>query len=311
MAYFSKALGPRNLAKSAYEKELMAVDLAIQHWRPYLLGRKFVVSTDQKSLKEFLHQKIVTGDQQNWASKLLGYNFEIVYKPGKLNQGADALSRVCETWEIRSLISYPLWDDISVIKEENQRDTQLSKIITDILHDPQAHPGYSMYQGVLLYQDRLVISSVSSLIPKLLQEFHNTPQGGHSGFLRTYRRLAANLYWRGMKNSIQEFVKGCDVCQRHKYLASSPAGLLQPLPIPERVWEDVSLDFITGLPRSKGFEAIFVVVDRLTKYSHFIPLKHPYTARSVAEHFTKEVIRLHGIPSSIISDRDPLFVSHF
>ncbi|MCI14640.1 polyprotein-like, partial [Trifolium medium] len=92
-----------------------------------------------------------------------------------------------------------------------------------------------------------------------------------------------------MKGVVQEFVRNCDVCQRQKYLATSPGGLLQPLPIPERIWEDISMDFITGLPKSKGYEAIFVVVDRLSKYSHFIPLKHPYTARSLAEVFSKEV----------------------
>jgi hypothetical protein len=149
------------------------------------------------------------------------------------------------------------------------------------------------------------------LIPTLLKEFHSTPQGGHSGFYKTYRRLAANVYWIGMKGAVQEFVRSCDICQRQKYLASSPGGLLQPLPIPERIWDDISMDFITGLPKSKGFEAIFVVVDRLSKYCHFIPLKHPYTARSLADTFCKEIVRLHGIPLTIVSDRDPIFMSHF
>lgn len=149
------------------------------------------------------------------------------------------------------------------------------------------------------------------MIPTLLKEFHSTPQGGHSGFYKTYRRLAANVYWVGMKGVVQEFVRSCDVCQRRKYLASSPGGLLQPLPIPERIWEDISMDFITGLPKSKGYEAIFVVVDRLSKYCHFIPLKHPYIARSLAEIFSKEVVKLHGIPMSIVSDRDPIFMSNF
>lgn len=103
----------------------------------------------------------------------------------------------------------------------------------------------------------------------------------------------------------------CDVCQRQKYLAIAPGGLLQPLNIPEKIWEEISMDFITGLPKSKGFDAIFVVVDRLSKYSHFIPLKHPYTARMVAEIFVKEIVRLHGVPTSIVSDRDPIFISNF
>ncbi|PNY11636.1 transposon Ty3 gag-pol polyprotein [Trifolium pratense] len=226
----------------------MAVVMAIQHWRPYLLGKRFVVSTDQKSLKQLLEQKIVTAEQQNWAAKLLGYNFEIRYKPGKENRGADALSRMGEGSTLQTLISYPV---------------------------------------------------KSTLIAKLLQEFHTTPQGGHSGFYRTYRRIAANLYWLGMKNVVQEFVIACDICQRQKYLAASPGGLLQPLTIPNRIWEDISIDFIMGLPKSRGFEAILVVVDRLSKYCHFIPLKHPYTACTVAEIFTKEVVRLHGVPASI------------
>lgn len=101
------------------------------------------------------------------------------------------------------------------------------------------------------------------------------------------------------------------MCQRQKYAATTPGGLLQPLPIPNAIWEDLSLDFITGLPKSKGHEAVLVVVDRLSKYSHFILLKHPYTAKSIAELFVKEIVRLHGIPKTLISDRDPLFVSNF
>jgi hypothetical protein len=114
-----------------------------------------------------------------------------------------------------------------------------------------------------------------------------------------------------MKGTIQEFVRNCDVFQRQKYMATSPGGLLQPQPIPEQIWEDISIDFITGLRKSKGCEAILVVVDRLSKYSHFIPLRHPYTARSIAEVFCKEIVRLHGIPMSIVSDRDPIFMSNF
>jgi len=178
------------------------------------------------------------------------------------------------------------------------------KVIEDLKQDQGKH-------GVLFFKDRLVVAETSSWIPKLMEEFHATPQGGHSGFYRTYRRLASNLFWKGMKGDIMRFVQDCDVCQRQKYLTTAPRGLLQPLPIPNQVWEDISLDFITGLPRSKGFEAILVVVDRLSKYSHFIPLRHPYTARAIAEIFVKEAIRFHGVPNSVVSDRDPLFMSLF
>lgn len=227
------------------------------------------------------------------------------------NKGADALSRMYKGGEFNTLISYPGWDEGREVIEEVHKDDKLLELIRDLQQGRDTTGGFSYKNGVLLYEGRLVISSQSPWIAILLKEFHSTPQGGHSGFYRTYRRVAANLFRFGMKKSIQVFVRGCDVCQRHKYLAVSPGGLLQPLNIPEQVWEDLSMDFITGLPKSKGFEAIFVIVDRLSKYSHFVPLKHPYTAKVVAEIFVKEVVRLHGIPVSIISDRDPIFVSNF
>jgi hypothetical protein len=236
-----------------------------------LIGRKFIVSTDQKSLKQLMQQRIVTMEQQNWAAKLLGYDFDIVYKQGRLNKGADALSRLYEEGELAPITSYLWWNQEQQVKQEVSNDEKLQEIIEALQQDPSARPGYEYRQGVLLYEGRLVLSKQSQLIPTLLREFHETPSAGHSGFYKTYRRLAANVYWVGMKGSVQEFVRNCDTCQRQKYLASSPGGLLQPLPISEQIWEDISMDFITGLPKSKGFEAILVVVDRLSKYSHFIP----------------------------------------
>ena len=114
-----------------------------------------------------------------------------------------------------------------------------------------------------------------------------------------------------MKRDVQHYIQQCDVCQCNKHDTMTSVGLLQPLPIPDRVWEDVSMDFIDGLPVSNGFSVILVVVDCLSKYGHFIALKHPYSAKGVAETFVKEVVRLHGMPRSIVSDWDPVFTSRF
>lgn len=114
-----------------------------------------------------------------------------------------------------------------------------------------------------------------------------------------------------MKGTVTKFVVECPICQQNKTIALSPAGALQPLHVPNMIWEDITMDFIDGLPQSRGFDSIFVIVDRFSKYAHFIPLRHPYTAITVATAFVKEVVRLHGIPRSIISDRDKVFLSHF
>lgn len=110
---------------------------------------------------------------------------------------------------------------------------------------------------------------------------------------------------------MENYVEQCQVCQQAKSLRTKPAGLLQPLPPPQRPWAEITLDFIEGLPSSEGANSILVVVDRLTKYGHFLPLHHPYTAMSVAKLFVDQIVRLHGVPLTIISDRDKIFTSTF
>lgn len=114
-----------------------------------------------------------------------------------------------------------------------------------------------------------------------------------------------------MHQAVQEYVKGCELCQKMKSETLSPAGLLQPLPILCQVWDDISLDFIEGLLTSHGKDTILVVVDRLSKFAHFLTLTHHFTAKVVAKKFVEGVIKLHGLPRSIISDRDPIFIIRF
>ena len=119
------------------------------------------------------------------------------------------------------------------------------------------------------------------------------------------------FYWPGMKEEVHKYIQSCNNCQLTKPELIPYPGLLQPLPIPKEAWNSISMDFITGLPKSEGKEVIMVVVDRLTKYSHFIPLSHPYKAMDVATAFLNQVYKLHGLPMTLITDRDPVFTSRF
>lgn len=176
----------------------MALVLSIQHWRHYLLGKQFNMFTDHKSLKHFLQQRISSPDQQCWLAKLLGYQFEFKYKPGGENKATYALSRCCGDVEMNYIVSYPKWLEGQHLLQEVQLNLGIHKIIDELIPSPDSRPGFNVQQGTLLYHGRLVLSPNLPLIPLFLHEFHNTPIGGHSGYLRTYRRLAENLYCVGM-----------------------------------------------------------------------------------------------------------------
>jgi len=146
---------------------------------------------------------------------------------------------------------------------------------------------------------------------KIIAACHSSALGGHSGIAATYSRMKKHFAWKGMKMDVENFVKQCSICQHAKHSLQHPMGLLQPLPIPAGVWQDLTMDFIEGLPKSEGCNVILVVVDRLTKYAHFLPIRHPYTAAVVAQTFLDNVVKLHGLLASIVIDRDTIFVSHF
>ena len=125
------------------------------------------------------------------------------------------------------------------------------------------------------------------------------------------QRVKGVFYWKGVAKDIQAYLRNCSVCQRCKYDTAAYSGLLQPLPIPEAVWVDISMDFIDRLPKSYGKTVILVLVDRMSKAAHFMALSHPYTAFSVAQVFLDNVYKLHGFPRSVVSDRDKVFLSEF
>lgn len=145
----------------------------------------------------------------------------------------------------------------------------------------------------------------------ITKEFHNSPEGGHGGIQKTYMRISTTFYWQNMRKDIAEFVRQCAICQQVKTLNVSPYGLLQPLEIPHHIWEEVSMDFITHLPMSHSYTCILVVVDRLSKAAHFGALPTNYTASKGCTLFRDIVGKHHGIPKSIVSNKDVIFLSNF
>ena len=145
-----------------------------------------------------------------------------------------------------------------------------------------------------------------------MEEAHRTPYSVHPGSTKMYRDIRETYWWNNMKREIAQFVEQCLTCQQIKAIHQKPSGLLQPLSIPEWKWECICMDFVTGLPRSpKGHEAIWVIMDRMTKTAHFIPVKMTYSLDQLAQIYIDEIVSLHGVPSSIVSDRDPRFTSRF
>ncbi|XP_019266920.1 PREDICTED: uncharacterized protein LOC109244312 [Nicotiana attenuata] len=303
IAYLSKGLSGRHQVLSVYDKELLALVIAVTKWAQYLMGRHFVVRTDQKALKFLLDQKLHTGSQMKWIAKLMQFDFVIEYKKGRENKAADSLSRV-PSGELAMILLTPTSHELlQRIKDSWEKDKEVAEIIAHIQKQGEEQKGYTFVNQQLRRKGKLVVGNDSSLRQEILQIWHDKPIGGHSGIENTYKRLSNLFYWKGLKEDVTTYVRQCATCQRSKYDNSAYPGLLQPLQIPNTAWASISMDFIDGLPKSKGKTTILVMVDRLTKYGHFIAISHPYTATSVAQVFLDHVYKLHGMPENIISDR--------
>lgn len=181
------------------------------------------------------------------------FEFEIHYKPGASNRVADALTRREEReMEYGAILTTSAinWDEI---RKENEEDKFIVQLRKDIFENEKSYPGYHVDDGRLYYGGRLVISRASSVIPFLLKVYHDSVIGGNVREIKT-SQTSIEWYWVGMKQQVVQYVKECQVCQTQKASYQYPAGLLQPLPVPSQVWEDVTMDFVEALPKSKGWD---------------------------------------------------------
>ena len=186
--------------------------------------------------------------------------------------------------------------------------------MTKISEHIAERPDFRIVDGVLFYRDRLCVPNIEDLKNDIMTEAHSTKYSMHPGSTKMYQNLKGRFWWNNMKREIAAFVSRCMTCQLVKAEHQRPPGLLQPLEIPEWKWEHITMDFISGLPRTrKGNNSIWVIVDRLTKSAHFIPMKtgEKMHMLPLAELFVNEIVSRHGQPVSITSDRVSRFVSRF
>jgi hypothetical protein len=272
--------------------------------------------------------------QRRWLELIKDYKLEIHYHAGKANVVADALSRKSQ---VNMLAAHPMpyelakeFDILSLRFLNNTKgvtlelEPTLNKISGRVKNDEKINEIWQLIidgkgpdfredvEGVVWLKDRLCVPDIKSIRESILMEAHETVYSIHPGSDKMYQDLKKRFWWYDMKREIVEYVARCDSCQRIKAEHLRPAGLLQPLQIPQWKWDEIGMDIIVSLPRTRAsYDSIWVVVDRLTKATHFIPVKTTYNSAVLAKLYMSPFVCLHGIPKKIVSNRGTQFTSHF
>ncbi|KAJ9560649.1 hypothetical protein OSB04_005809 [Centaurea solstitialis] len=313
IAYASRQLKAHEANYPTHDLELAAVVFALKLWRHYLYGVRCTIYTDHKSLHYFMDQRNLNMRQRRWLEVIKDYDCEILYHPGKANVVADALSRKGSSLLLRvpcmrmtvsaSLIELIRQSQEEAVKQENQRKERIKGQVDRLVADSR---------GLLTRYGRVWVPVSCEARQTLLDGAHKSKFSIHPGATKMYRDLRASYWWPGMKREVARYVEKCLTCLRVKAEHQRPHGKLQPLEIPEWKWEHVTMDFVTGLPTTvRKHDAIWVVVDRLTKSAHFIAIWEASSSEVLADIYVREIVARHGVPVTVISDRDVRFTSRF
>jgi hypothetical protein len=314
VAFESRKMIPAELNYPVHDQELLSVVHGLKKWRHYLHGGRVRVITDNWATKFLLTKPDLNKRQAGWLDFIQEFNLEIIYRPGKENTVADALSRRPDY--VINVIQ-PLSPPKGLLPAI-QKAAKTDKLYQHLFRQVQAQnrTDFKIRDGLLYKEERpspprLYVPN-GTIRTDLLKEAHDSAISGHLGRDKTFERLSRTFYWPRMRALIDEYVRSCPSCQAVKPSQRPPIGLLQPLDVPLRPWESVSVDFITHLPKTKsGHTAICVFVDRLTKMIIVEPTTDQVTAKEVATLYFRAVFRHHGLPTSLVSDRDSKFTSAF
>ena len=299
VAYRSEKLPTLQQAWPTHDRELYAIVAAVTGWRHYLEGKQFVVETDHRPLLHIMTQKDLTNKQIRWVTKLASFDFTLVYRPGAQMGVADCLSRPVEV------------ANLSFRKQccgEYESDPYFKPVIAGTARFHRQSDGalYLVEEG---RPPRLCVPT-KKLQQALLTEYHNATFAAHPGRDRMVDALARSYFWRGLAADVGRFVRTCERCQKSKPRNMAPPGAPMPLNPPDFPWQHISIDFMTDLPTTqRGCDMLMVVVDRFSKMAHLTPCKKSNTSEQVAKLMIRDIFRLHGIPQSVVSDRDPRFTS--
>uniref|UniRef100_A0A388LZJ8 Reverse transcriptase n=1 Tax=Chara braunii TaxID=69332 RepID=A0A388LZJ8_CHABU len=325
IAFYSRQLLSAEINYTVDEREVLAVVYATRHWRHYMYGAPFTVRTDNSVVQAFLTKPKLSPRQARWWRDLSEFSFTTLPIKGETNRVADALSRRPDhNQELIHLAAISITTvDQSVIDVYRTlyRHCPDYHVIHATLRSGKTVPSYSLRENGLVYwhgrsgqlELRICVPSTGQLRVQAVAEFRDQAAAGDMGFHKTLAHVCRLYVWAKSKDFVKAYIQECPTCQEVNSANHLPYGLLQPLPIPEGRWQSISMDFIGPLrpPTERGHDAILVVVDRFTKRARFVPCRYRISAREVADIVFNRVVRDHGLPQSIISDRDSRFTSTF